>query len=226
MPWISYNWGPYGVGANVLLAPGRPESGWAYTEEGLQACADYAASLGRKIAGLIITNPDNPTGNTLTVEEQVRLGKTALRLGAAFVLYDWMYHYVTDDKPMDLNSFVQAFDPADRPRLMFLDGITKSLGASNVRNAHLAHFLAIGRADPRRCHHGKVVVRVRLGKHAVCESPAPGKVGHQLVVHAGSRHLALHVPVHVRLRELCLRLRLCHACPVPRPGYRYTRPAL
>ncbi len=25
VPWISYNWGPYGIGANVLLAPGRPE---------------------------------------------------------------------------------------------------------------------------------------------------------------------------------------------------------
>ena len=30
-----------------------------------------------------------------------------------------------------------AFDPSDRSRLMFLDGITKSLGASNIRNAHL-----------------------------------------------------------------------------------------
>jgi aspartate/methionine/tyrosine aminotransferase len=137
VPWISYNWGPYGVGANVLLAPGRPEEGWAYTEDGLKACADYASRLGRKVAGLVITNPDNPTGNTLTVDQQARLGKTALRLGAAFVLYDWMYHYVTDDRPMDLNSFIKQFSPEERPRLMFLDGITKSLGASNVRNCHL-----------------------------------------------------------------------------------------
>src|SRR4030042_1785224 len=26
VPWISYNWGPYCVGANVLLAPGSPEA--------------------------------------------------------------------------------------------------------------------------------------------------------------------------------------------------------
>ncbi|NJN43483.1 MAG: hypothetical protein HC806_01235, partial [Anaerolineae bacterium] len=25
VPWISYNWGTYGIGANSLLAPGRPE---------------------------------------------------------------------------------------------------------------------------------------------------------------------------------------------------------
>jgi len=137
VPWISYNWGPYGVGANVLLAPGRPEDGWAYSEEGIKACVQFAERSGRKIAGLVITNPDNPTGNTISADRQVQLGKEALRLGVAFVLYDWMYHYITDERPMDLNSFFQAFEPSERPRLMFLDGITKSLGASNIRNCHL-----------------------------------------------------------------------------------------
>jgi len=137
VPWISYNWGPYGIGANVLLAPGQPENGWAYSEENLDACVKYASRSGRKIAGLVITSPDNPTGNTISPEQQIQLGKAALRLGVAFVLYDWMYHYVTDENPMDLNSFIQAFDASERPRLMFLDGITKSLGASNVRNGHL-----------------------------------------------------------------------------------------
>ncbi len=137
VPWISYNWGPYGVGANVLLAPGSPEDGWAYTEEALRACAEAAARLGRKIAGVIVTSPDNPTGKELSPERQVALGKAALRLGAAFVLYDWIYHTVTDHSPMDLNAFVAAFDAAERPRLMFLDGLTKSLGASNIRSAHL-----------------------------------------------------------------------------------------
>ncbi len=137
VPWISYNWGPYGIGANVLLAPGRPERGWAYSNDALEECVAWATRSQRKIAGLIITNPDNPTGNTISAEEQILLGKTALRLGIAFVLYDWMYHYVTDERPMDLNSFIKAFDPEERPRLMFLDGITKSLGASNIRNCHL-----------------------------------------------------------------------------------------
>jgi aspartate/methionine/tyrosine aminotransferase len=137
VPWISYNWGPYGVGANVLRAPGRPEEGWAYTEDGLQACVDFAARSGRKIAGLVITNPDNPTGATITPERQVALARAALKMGVAYVLFDWMYHYVTDEQPMDLNSFVQQFEPAERERLMFLDGLTKSLGGSNIRNCHL-----------------------------------------------------------------------------------------
>ncbi|MEW6568871.1 MAG: aminotransferase class I/II-fold pyridoxal phosphate-dependent enzyme, partial [Chloroflexota bacterium] len=137
VPWISYNWGPYGVGANVLLAPGRAQDGWAYSEDSLTACVEFAARNGRKIAGLVITSPDNPTGNTLPADQQIALGRTALRLGIAFVLYDWMYHFVTDEAPMDLNRFLQAFDRDERERLMFLDGITKSLGASNIRNCHL-----------------------------------------------------------------------------------------
>lgn len=137
VPWISYNWGPYGIGGNVLYAPGQPEEGWAYTEEGLEACIDFAARSGRKIAGLVITCPDNPTGLTITPERQVALAKAALRQGVAFVLFDWMYHFVTDEQPMDLNAFVKLFEPEERPRLMFLDGITKSLGGSNIRNCHL-----------------------------------------------------------------------------------------
>lgn len=137
VPWISYNWGPYGVGANVLWAPGSPADGWAYSEEGLQACVDFAAQSGRKVAGLVITCPDNPTGLTISVERQAALAKVALQAGVAFVLFDWMYHYVTDEQPMDLNSFLQFFSADERPRLMFLDGITKSLGGSNIRNCHL-----------------------------------------------------------------------------------------
>jgi aspartate aminotransferase len=137
VPWISYNWGPYGLGANVLWAPGHPDEGWVYSEEAINACAEYVAKTGRKIAGLVITCPDNPTGLTITPEKQAQLAKAALKAGSAYVLFDWMYHFVTDESPMDLNSFLGFFDQEERKRLIFLDGLTKSLGASNIRNCHL-----------------------------------------------------------------------------------------
>ena len=137
VPWISYNWGPYGIGANVIWAPGSPKEGWAYSEDSLRASVEFAARSGRKVAGLVITCPDNPTGLTLSAERQATLAKAALAAGVAFVLFDWMYHYVTDEQPMSLNSFLPLFEPEERPRLMFLDGITKSLGGSNIRNCHL-----------------------------------------------------------------------------------------
>jgi aspartate aminotransferase len=137
VPWISYNWGPYGLGANVMWAPGQPDQGWVYTESSIRECVDFAARSGRKIAGLVITCPDNPTGLTITPQRQAELAKAALKEGVAFVLFDWMYHFVTDEEPMDLNSFLGYFDPEEQKRVMFLDGLTKSLGASNIRNCHL-----------------------------------------------------------------------------------------
>jgi aspartate aminotransferase len=137
VPWITYNWGPYAIGLNVLRAPGRPEDGWRYTPETIKASVEYAAREGRKAAGLVITSPDNPTGRTIPMEEQILLARTALENGYPFVLFDWMYHWVTDDGPSDINVVLRAFSPEDRERLIFLDGITKSLGASNIRSAQL-----------------------------------------------------------------------------------------
>jgi aspartate/methionine/tyrosine aminotransferase len=153
VPWISYNWGPYGLGANVLWAPGEPGQGWAYSEEAIRECVGFAAGSNRKIAGLILTNPDNPTGLTVSVQKQVALAKAALEAGVAFVLFDWMYHYVTDEQPMDLNAFLMHFSPEERARLMFLDGITKSLGGSNVRNCHLLADEAIIKFIVARASH-------------------------------------------------------------------------
>ncbi len=137
VPWISYNWGPYGIGANVMWSPGDSDDGWAYSEDGIKASVEFAAKSGRKIACLVITNPDNPTGLTTSAEKMVALSKSALEAGIAFVLFDWMYHYVTDERPNDLNSFLKNFTPQEQARLLFLDGLTKSLGASNIRNCHL-----------------------------------------------------------------------------------------
>jgi aspartate aminotransferase len=156
VPWISYNWGPYGVGANVLWAPGDPAQGWAYSEDAIMESVRFAGSNGRKLAGLVITNPDNPTGLTIPVEKQVSLAKCALDSGVAFVLFDWMYHYVTDESPMDLNSFLKYFTPEERKRIMFLDGITKSLGASNIRNCHLIADEAVIKFITARASHGVI----------------------------------------------------------------------
>ena len=156
VPWISYNWGPYAVGANVLYAPGRPEDGWAYSPESLRACVEYAARDGRKVAGVLITSPDNPTGRTISAEEQADLARAALDAGVAFVLFDWMYHYVTDESPMDLNAFLGLFTPAERQRLMFLDGLTKSLGGSNIRNCHLLANSEVTNFIVSRASHGVI----------------------------------------------------------------------
>ncbi|MEW6649294.1 MAG: pyridoxal phosphate-dependent aminotransferase [Chloroflexota bacterium] len=137
VPWVCYTWGPYGIGTNTIWAPGKAENGWAYSEDSIRETIAFAHQHDRKVAGLILTSPDNPTGHTYTAEEQARIAQAALQAGAAYVIFDWMYHYVTDEQPMDLNTFLPLFSAQERQRLMFLDGITKSLGGSNIRNCHL-----------------------------------------------------------------------------------------
>ncbi len=157
VPWISYNWGPYGVGSNVMLAPGREADAWALTPEGIAACAQFAERQdGRKIAGLVVTSPDNPTGRTISEERQLDLARAAFRAGIPFVLFDWIYHRVTDGEPHDLNRFLLALEPAERDRCFFLDGLTKSLGASNVRSAHLLASAKAVKFMQNRASHGVI----------------------------------------------------------------------
>jgi len=157
IPWISYNWGPYLIGANVLLAPGREDEAWRLTTESVRTCAEYVRRFdGREIAMLIVTSPDNPTGRILDLESQAGLARAAFSAGIPFVLFDWVYHYVTDEEPYDLNRFLRLLDPAERERCIFLDGITKSLGASNVRNAHLVASKKIVKFIQNRASHAVV----------------------------------------------------------------------
>jgi len=154
VPWISYNWGPYGIGLNVVRAPGRPEEGWRYTLEGIIETVRFAESHGRKVAGLVITSPDNPTGRTIPVDEQVELARTALEYGVQFVLFDWIYHRVTDGGHSDINAVLSAFPPEQRDRLMFIDGITKSLGGSNIRSAQLVASTDVVKFVTSQASHG------------------------------------------------------------------------
>jgi aspartate aminotransferase len=157
VPWISYNWGPYAVGANVLLAPGGEDDAWALTAEGIRACVDAASGFeGRKVSMLVVTSPDNPTGRSLTPERQIDLARAAFTAGIPFVLFDWIYHRVTDEQPHDLNAFLLAMEPEERDRCIFLDGITKSLGASNIRNAHLVASTAMIRFMQSRASHAVI----------------------------------------------------------------------
>lgn len=156
VPWISYNWGPYAVGLNVLLAPGDEAEGWRYTPEGIRATAEFAKREERPLGGLVITSPDNPTGRTIPLDEQITLARTALEVGFPFVLFDWIYHWVTDSGPSDINVILQAFTPEERKKLIFLDGLTKSLGASNVRSAHLLADTAVVKYITSQASHGVV----------------------------------------------------------------------
>ncbi len=101
VPWISYNWGPYGVGANVLLAPGDEVTAWQYSEDGIRAAVDFCQQRWRASDRRDRSSPRRitPPGTRSPLERQIALGKCALGAGVSFVLYDWMYHYITETGP-------------------------------------------------------------------------------------------------------------------------------
>jgi len=105
---------------------------------------------------LVITSPDNPTGRSMAPERQLELVRAAFAAGIPYVLLDWIYHRVTDEAPHDLNAFLLALDPAERDRCIFLDGITKSLGASNIRNCHLVASTAMVKFMQSRASHAVI----------------------------------------------------------------------
>ncbi len=156
VPWISYNWGPYSVGANVMLAPGSEADAWELTPDGIRASVAAARGLGRHLAGVVITSPDNPTGRTKDPDAQLELVRASLSAGVPFVLLDWIYHRVSDEAANDLNRFLTSLDEGERERVMILDGITKSLGASNVRNAHLVAATRVVKLIQSRASHGVI----------------------------------------------------------------------
>jgi aspartate/methionine/tyrosine aminotransferase len=115
---------------------------------------NFAAQQGRQVAGMILTSPDNPTGRTISLERQIALAHKALELGVGYVLFDWIYHWIREGEPHDINQVLEAFSPVERERLMFLDGLTKSMGGSNIRSAHLVASDKVVKFIIGRASHG------------------------------------------------------------------------
>jgi len=138
-PWTSYIHGPYVNSMNVLRAPGDAANGFRITAEGIDACIERSKANGREVAGLVLTSPDNPTGNYTPVADLISLVEHAAACGVRHVLVDLVYQAVTDPDVgiYDLDAFYRALSPEARARVCFMDALTKSAGASNLRNAHI-----------------------------------------------------------------------------------------
>ena len=130
----------------------------------------------------------------------------ALDSGVAFVLFDWMYHYVTDESPMDLNSFLKNFTPEERKRIMFLDGITKSLGGSNIRNCHLIADDAVIKFITARASHGVIPSFFSLAVAMAAYEMGYAEASRSIVEPTNASRIVLRgLLVHLRLLDGCQR---------------------
>src|SRR3989338_4605583 len=136
-PWQSYAQGGYLSGLNMLRAPTQGD--FKMTPEGIRHAVEFARDYKHPVVGLILTSPDNPSGVYLTQQEIVDLVETAVSCGIQFILLDLMYQLVLDQEVerYDIASLFKILTPQARGCVTILDGLTKSIGASNIRHAHL-----------------------------------------------------------------------------------------
>ncbi|MCX7994299.1 MAG: pyridoxal phosphate-dependent aminotransferase [candidate division WOR-3 bacterium] len=138
-PWGSYPEGSYINGFNMVCAPGNPDNAFKITPEGIDISIEFVQKYKRKITGIIITSPDNPTGNYLSEEEMLSLIEHAVAKGIKHIFVDLIYQAVTDLEIgcYNVNNIYKNLSPEAKMRVCFMDGLTKKAGASNIRNAHL-----------------------------------------------------------------------------------------
>lgn len=134
-PWISYAHGMYLNGFNLICTPGKNNMDLRMTPDGISE----AIRVCGQADAMIITSPDNPTGAWYSEEEIEALISRARYHGIKHILIDLMYQLVIDKNVPVYNwaTILRSLAPDDRTCVTLLDGLTKSVGASNVRMAHL-----------------------------------------------------------------------------------------
>ncbi|OGL97299.1 hypothetical protein A2318_01410 [Candidatus Uhrbacteria bacterium RIFOXYB2_FULL_45_11] len=134
-PWISYAHGTYVNGFNLLCAPAQSKTNLCMSPDGITEAINIAGHAD----ALIITTPDNPTGKWYSPAEIKALIERARFHGINYILVDLMYQLVIDDDvPLyNWSDMLLSLSAVDRACVTLLDGLTKSVGASNIRMAHL-----------------------------------------------------------------------------------------
>ncbi len=157
-PWGSYLEGPYVNGFNLICAPGDPDFAFKITCDSIDETVEFSNRENKEVVGLIITTPDNPTGNYIFTNDLIELIEHAVEKGIQFVFVDLMYQAVTDPDVgcYDVNRIYKTLLPEARKKVCFMDGLTKKAGASNLRNAHLV------------CGSGDIVKKIKgIATHTV-----------------------------------------------------------
>ena len=138
-PWGSYMQGTYINCLNTILAPSSSEYGFQITKSGIDAGIELGRAANKPVVAMVITTPDNPTGSYLDLQTIRELIQHAVAQGIEFILLDFMYQSVTDPEVdlYDVRSLFESLSTEERRALFVLDGLTKSVGGSNLRNCHL-----------------------------------------------------------------------------------------
>jgi aspartate/methionine/tyrosine aminotransferase len=228
------------------------DDGFAFHAEAVEAEVKRVEVEGRRVAAVVVVNPNNPTGTSLSGEELSGLLALAKERGFAVVSDEVFVDYRYSDRPRDVR-VAAATSPASAPEaLVFsLGGLSKSAGLPQLKlgwifangpagllapaierlewiaDAYLSVSTPVQLALSRLLEHGRgtadaIWARVLRNERALQAAFPPGGGVSVLPVRAGWS-ACLRVPAIRPEEELVLDLLESHDLLV-QPGYFYEFP--
>jgi aspartate/methionine/tyrosine aminotransferase len=102
------------------------EDRWAVHASLVEDAADRVAESGRRVAAVVVVNPNNPTGTSISRTELAALASLAVRRGFAIVSDEVFLDYRFEDRPGDVRVAASETQAAGEALVFSLGGLSKS----------------------------------------------------------------------------------------------------
>ena len=119
------------------------EDRWAVHASLVEEAADRVAASGRRVAAVVVVNPNNPTGTSISRAELGALSSLAARRGFAIVSDEVFLDYRFEDRPGDVRVAAAEAEAAGEALVFSLGGLSKSAALPQLK---LGWILANGPA--------------------------------------------------------------------------------
>ena len=123
-------------GAHIIPVPLSSSNNFTLTDALLEEALAAATSQGIKVKALVITNPDNPTGNVFSRASLSTFIAFAMRHDLHLVMNEMYFMSIHDPTGSTVHESILTFPPEQLPtpdKLHLIWGFSKSFGVSGFR---------------------------------------------------------------------------------------------
>lgn len=109
------------------------EDRWAVHASLVEEAADRVAAAGRRVAAVVVVNPNNPTGTSISRAELGALASLAARRGFAIVSDEVFLDYRFEDRAGDVHVAAADAETAGEALVFSLGGLSKSAALPQLK---------------------------------------------------------------------------------------------
>lgn len=109
------------------------EDRWAVHASLVEEAADRVAAAGRRVAAVVVVNPNNPTGTSISRAELGALASLAARRGFAIVSDEVFLDYRFEDRPGDVHVAAADSEAVGEALVFSLGGLSKAAALPQVK---------------------------------------------------------------------------------------------